>query len=227
MIPQSDEDAANVFGLCIFIVILISILSIPVIILFQKSFEELLKNPQIGQFFWLIPLSIVLSGAFQALNYWNTRYKKFHRLAIAQVINSGATKGIQLGVGIIGYASGGVLIGATIIGQFLSTLAIGVEIINKDLSFFKQNITWKGMANALKRFSNFPKYDIWSALLNAISGALPIFILTMYFNPTIVGYYALGLMVLQLPLSLIGSAVTQVFFQKAAEAKNYKPEALE
>ncbi len=33
------------------------------------------------------------------------------------------------------------------------------------------------------------------------------------------GYYALGLDVLQLPMSLIGSAISQVFFQRAAEAR--------
>ena len=76
------------------------------------------------------------------------------------------------------------------------------------------------MIIVLKRYSNFPKFDIWSALLNTSSTTLPIFILSIYFDSTILGYYSLAFMVSTLPLGLIGNAIGQVFFQKAAEAKN-------
>jgi lipopolysaccharide exporter len=54
--------------------------------------------------------------------------------------------------------------------------------------------------------------------LNSFSWQLPTFFLSTYFTTTIVGYYALGMMALQFPMNLIGSAISQVFFQRAARA---------
>lgn len=220
MLPKSDEEAANVFGLSIVILVVISVISIPVFMVSQQPLEQVLNAPELGQYFWLIPPTILLSGAFIALNYWNTRTKQFQRLAIARVMKSCSTTGIQLGMGFAGLASGGVLIGASVIGQLVSTLALGIQIMRDHLAFFQQTITRKGMIAALKQYSNFPKYDIWSAVLSNFSGILPVFILSIYFNPAVVGYYSLGLMVFAVPTGLIADSVAQVFFQKAAEAKH-------
>jgi len=54
--------------------------------------------------------------------------------------------------------------------------------------------------------------------MNTISWQLPALLLTVFFSPVVVGFYSLGFMVLQMPMSLIGSAIAQVFFQRASEA---------
>jgi len=219
LLPDSDEDAANIFGLSVIFVIIISLVSIPFFILFQQPLIQFLKAPQLGPFFLLIPPMILFSGIFLALNFWNTRTKHYSRLSIARVTRSFSATGTQLGLGFLGHASAGVLIGAGILGQIVSTLTLGIQIMRDHLAFFKQNITWKGMIKVLKRYSNFPKYDIWSTLLNSISWQIPVFLLSYFFYTTDVGCYALGMMVIQLPMSFIGGAIAQVFFQRAAEAK--------
>jgi len=226
MLPKSDKEAANILGLCLLIVVFISILSIPFLILSQQILIQSLKISQLEPYFWFIPLSTFLSGIFLAMEYWNSRTKHFYRLSTIRVFKSVSTKGIQIGVGSAGFASGGTLISANIFGQIVSTSILGLQILKEHQSFFKQNITIKGMVAAFKLYIKFPKFDIWSALLGTISSMLPIFILSAYFNPSIVGYYSLSLMVLQLPMSLIGSAIGQVFFQKAAEAKNISQKKL-
>jgi O-antigen/teichoic acid export membrane protein len=74
------------------------------------------------------------------------------------------------------------------------------------------------MMETVKRYSNFPKYDMWATLLNSVSWQIPIFLLSYFFTTTVVGYYSLGMMMIQLPMSLIGGSIGQVFFQRAAEA---------
>ena len=141
-------------------------------------------------------------------------------------MQTGSSTTTQLGFGLSGYPTGGVLIGAYVIGQFTSTLFLGIQILRNYVSLFRKNITMKGMITALKRYSNFPKYSIFAVLLNNFSFVLPVFVLTVYFNPGIVGLYSLGLMVLTAPLSLIQNAISQVFFQRAAEVKNTSPQKL-
>jgi lipopolysaccharide exporter len=218
VLPKSDEEAANIFGLCMTLVLLVSIATIPPLIILQQPITEFLKAPQLGQFFWLIPPTLLISGTFLALNYWNTRTKQFKRLSVARITSSVSSTGTQLGAGFLGYASGGVLIYANILGQLVSTCVLGIQILRDHLSFFKQNITWKGMAAVFRRYSNFPKYDVWSALINTISWQVPVLLLSSFFSTTIVGYYSLGMMMVTMPMSLIGSSIAQVFFQRAALA---------
>jgi O-antigen/teichoic acid export membrane protein len=220
VLPKSDEEAANVFGLCLLIAVCVSLATIPLFIVLQQPIVEFLKAPQLGAYIWLIPPTLFLSGTFLALNSWNTRTRQYYHLSIARIISSFSTTGTQLGAGFLGYTTGGTLIGATILGQFLSTLVLGLQIIRDHLSFFKQNITTKGMAEAFKRYSNFPKYQVMGSLINTLSWQIPIFLLSYFFSTTIVGYYSLGMMVIMTPMTLIGAAIAQVFFQRAAMVKH-------
>lgn len=219
VLPVSDEEAANVFGLCIIILVFFSVLSIPIFQMLEDPIVHFLNAPQLAKYLWMVPLALFTGGMFLVLNYWNTRTKHFHQVALARVAGSCSTTGAQLSIGLAGFTSGGVLIGAGVLGQMVSALILGVQIFKNNLSFFKKNISCKSMKDVFRRFSNFPKYDIWSALLNSISWQIPIFLLSYYFSTTIVGFYSLGMMIIQLPMSVIGSAIAQVFFQRATEAQ--------
>jgi len=220
VLPKSDEEAANIFGLCMVLVAVISITMIPLLFMLQQPIVQFLKAPQLGQFFWLIPPTLLVSGSFLALNYWNTRTKQFKRLSIARIASSVTTTGTQLGSGFLGYTAGGALVYANIFGQLVSTCVLGIQIMREHLSFFKHTITWKGMVEVFKRYSNFPKFDVWSALINQSSWQVPVLLLSSFFSTTIVGYYSLGMMMVTLPMSLIGGAIAQVFFQRAAMAQH-------
>ena len=56
--------------------------------------------------------------------------------------------------------------------------------------------------------------------MNTLSSNLPSLLLTYYFNPAIAGFFAFGYRLLTYPLSIIGSAFSQVFFQRGAEASH-------
>jgi lipopolysaccharide exporter len=215
VLPKLDEEAVNVFGLCMLIVVCFSLATIPFLIVLQQPIVQFLKAPQLGNFFWLIPPTLVISGTYLALNYWNTRTKHFNRLSIARVTSSFSTTGTQLGAGFLGYTSGGVLIYANVLGQLVATFILGLQIMRDHLSYFKQNITRKGMVEAFYQYSNFPKFEVMSALINTLSWQIPIFLLSYFFSTAIVGYYSLGMMIVTYPMALIGSSVAQVFFQKA------------
>jgi hypothetical protein len=132
-------------------VVVVSVATIPLLIILEQPLVQFLKAPQLGQFFWLIPPTLLISGTFLALNYWNTRTKQFKRLSIARISSSFSTTGTQLGAGFLGYTSGGVLIYANVFGQFVSTSVLGIQIMRDHLSFFRETISWKGMADTFRR----------------------------------------------------------------------------
>jgi O-antigen/teichoic acid export membrane protein len=51
------------------------------------------------------------------------------------------------------------------------------------------------------------------------SWQLPLFTLNAFFAPSIAGYYAFGFRILQMPMSLLGTAIGQVFYQRATIAQ--------
>lgn len=218
MLPDKEEEAANILALSLFITLIISILTVPLVWLGQQSLVHMLKEPTLALYLWLVPPSVFLNGVFSALTYWNSRTRRFGSLSIARVTNSMVNTGTQLGAGLEGYATGGSLIGAGLAGSIVSTLMLGGRIWREDKLMFVHSINCRDIAMGINRYKKFPLYDIWGALLNNLSWQLPIFLLSSYFSSKIVGYYALGMMVLQFPTTLIGSAISQVFFQRSAKA---------
>ncbi|HWQ18367.1 MAG TPA: oligosaccharide flippase family protein [Methanotrichaceae archaeon] len=219
MLPKEDRDAANLLGVCLVALVTVSFLTIPAAWLLRSRVLLWLNAPELGPYLILVPLSVLVSAMFVALNYWNSRTRHYGRLSIARIVSSIASTGLQIGAGLSGFITGGSLIYASILGSAVSVLVLGGQIWRDDGGLIKGSLCHREMAAGAARYRKFPLLDSWSALLNVISWQLPTFLLSMFFSSTVVGYYALGMNVLQLPMSLIGSAIAQVFFQQAAEAK--------
>jgi len=220
MLPKTDEEAANLLGVNLFFVLIITGLSVLVIFFAEDAIVNLLNSPELKKYLWLIPISVFIGGTSMALNYWNSRTKHFGRLSITRVVSSITMQVIKLGAGFAGFVSGGVLIGTGIIGGIVSTSILGGLIWKDDRQLFKASIRWQKMIAGLKRYRKFPAIDIWGGLLNTISWQLPALLLSSFFSPIIVGYYALGTAVISMPMNIIGGAIAQVFYQRACDAKN-------
>jgi len=220
MLPKTDEEAANLLGVSLCFVLIITSISTLIIFFATDIIASLFNSPELKKYLCLIPIAVFVNGIFLVLNYWNTRTKHFGRLSIAIIISSVVAQTTKLGAGFVGFVSGGILIGTTILGKIVSTFILGDQIWRDDRGLLKANISWKKMIAGMKQHKKFPIYSTWSALMNTASQQLPVFLLAFYFSPKVVGFYAFGRAVLGMPMSLVGCAVSQVFFQKASEAHN-------
>ncbi|MCL4562610.1 MAG: oligosaccharide flippase family protein [Chloroflexi bacterium] len=219
MLPEKEKDASNLLGLAFLFAALTGIISALVLKFAAAPITRLLNIPQFAPYTWVIPLFITFSTIFIILNQWNTRHRKYYRLSISNVISSLTTSGIQLLSGLLGLISGISLVFGAIIGQVAAALSLGFLIWRDDAKSLKQNIHWEEMVAQLHRYKKFPIYATPSTLLNTISWQLPTFFLATFFSPTIVGYYDLGNRVIRMPLSIIAGALSQVFYQRAAQAR--------
>ena len=102
----------------------------------------------------------------------------------------------------------------------VSAGALAGQIWRDDKKLFISNVRWRGIADGFFRFRKFPIIDTWGGLLNIISWQLPALMLSSFFSTSVAGFYALGLTVLTMPLSIISRALSAVFYQKASEQKN-------
>lgn len=218
MLPKTDEEAANLLGLSVCSVFVISVLTGLPVLLASAQIAELFNAPNLRKYLWLIPPAVFIGGLFTALNHWNSRTKHFGRLSVARILSSTVSQTTKIGIGFAGFASGGVLIVTKILGMFVSTVVLFMQIWRTDQVLFKEKIRFKDVIAGLRRYKKFPIYSIWSALLIGVSQQFPFWILALYFPTDVVGFFALGRNVVMLPLTMVGSAITMVFFQKSAEA---------
>ena len=219
MIPKKDEDAINIFALGFIITTSISLLLLVLVLIFQTYFTYLLKNEEIGVWLYFVPISVFFFGIFNILNYFNNRKKNYKDISNANILKSIVAAIMQLSIGLIQQGATG-LISGQIISQFFANTKLLKNIIKDKILISK--ITKKKIIALAKKYKNFPKYSMPSGLLNITSLQVPVFLLGAFFNTAIVGFYSLSYRFINLPMSIIGSSIGQVFFQKSSELKNDK-----
>lgn len=223
VLPDDDKEAANLFVGIIWIITIFTILCLVPLYLFRFSISNLLKCPEFS--FWLLflPISVFVSGFYQLFNYWTTRRKQFSRLAVRQVTSSVVTAGTQVIGGYIKSSSAGGLILGNVFGQFAATFRMGWQIWKEDKNVILLGRYKRGVVAQLVKYKKYPLFSTWGSLLNILSNMLPALLFGYFFSPAMSGYYSLAHRLLTLPMSFIGSAISQVFFPRAAEAnKNGK-----
>ncbi|MEN6488158.1 MAG: lipopolysaccharide biosynthesis protein [Smithella sp.] len=222
MIPESNEEAANILGVSLLSVIIMTSLSALLVSLGSKQIIGLLNTPELKDYLWLVPVTIFSQGLFAALTYWSSRTKHFGRLSVARIVSSLTTQTAKLAAGFAGFVGGGILIGTSVLGSIVASGTLGGQIWRDDKKLFLDHIRWQAISRGCVRFKKFPLIDTWGALMNSISWQLPALMLTCFFSTAIVGYYALGLAIIKAPLDIISGALSQVFYQKACDEKNIR-----
>jgi len=220
VLPKEEEDACAIFLACLLILFCISIIITIVFLLFGESILVLLNASELAPYMMIVPLLIFIDGLYLSFRYWNTRKKRFGTQAVTQALQSITGSSTKLGFGMLGFVNPGSLIIGQMIGQIIGTLILGVQIFRSDIIEIKNSFYLPNIKRQIKRYKKFPLIYTWSELLNALSGTLPVFLLSSFFTSTIVGFYTLGYQILHLPLGFIGSSIGQVFFQRAAVAKH-------
>ncbi|WP_342677121.1 lipopolysaccharide biosynthesis protein [Methanofollis sp. UBA420] len=216
MLPREDEDAANLAVLSVVLVVATSAVSGAVLLIFAENIAAALNFPALAGYIGLIPVLVLLNGLFFVLNYWLSRREKFGTVAGGRVANSLVNKGVQIGAG-IGVASPLGLIGGAVAGYGAADILMLGEV-RKDRHLLS-SVTLARVRALAVRYRKFPIFTSWSTAANEVSRQISPIFLAFFFTPAIVGLYSLAYQTVSLPLGLVGTAVSQVFFQRASEER--------
>lgn len=216
MVTESDEDSMNVLALCVLCAISISAISGAILVGFGDWFGSALNTPLIVDYLIWLPIFVILGSLTEILDEWLSRKERYGIIARSIVTNSVSTRVFQIGGGLIHTSPLGLILGS-VIGSGLSNLS-RLRGLREDVALVKA-VTKDRMRDLAIRYRHFSFYASLGSLANSMSWELPAFMLAYYFNPAIVGYYALAMMAIRLPMGIVGKSITQVFFQKASEEK--------
>ena len=217
MLPEKDEDSMNVFVLCIVCILGTSTVAGAIFIGFADWFGALFEMPLIADYLIWLPIFVAFSGLFVILNGWLSRKVRYGVLSRGIVMNSVSTRVFQIGGGLITVSPLGLILGS-VVGLTLAVLFM-LQGLKEDITLLK-TVSTRRIRELAVRYREFPLYGNTASLANSMSWELPAFMLAYFFSPTILGYYALAMMAVRLPMTMVGTAISQVFYQKASEEKN-------
>jgi O-antigen/teichoic acid export membrane protein len=215
-LPKNEVEAANVAFLSLLLVIVITILTGIVVLIFGSSIIKLMNVPLLANHLWLLPVGVFFSGVYTVFNYCSIRRKHYKSIAYAEFTKSVVSIVTQFTVFKLG--SIGLLLGQ-VVSQIVGTTTLAKSALS--MPRFKQ-ISWRGVCQIAKRFRQFPIFSTWNSLLNTAGLYFPPLLLAIFFGPISAGLYSIANRVLNLPASIIGRAVGQVFFTDASKARREK-----
>ena len=211
-LPEYDGEAANVAVLSLLMVAISTVLTSLLVLTLGTPTTELLGVPILAKYLWLLPIGVLLSGAYTVFNYWSIRSRRFSAIAGTRLTQVMATLAIQLAT----FKFGGLgLILGQVAGQSAGTTSLARPALA--MPAFKE-VSWGGLKKAAVRYKRFPIFSTWEGLSNTASAQLPPLMFAALFSPAVAGLYTLADRMLSLPISLFGGAIGQVFFANAAEA---------
>lgn len=225
VLPKRDEDASNILGICLTSVGVISLVSFLVLVIFEHQLFSLFGVSVSHSFKYFVLPMLLFNGIFITFNNWSIRKKYFGLIAKRNALQSFVNQLSALGFAIAGSIQGVYLILATLLGRVVATSSLVNDVLKKDGQKIRQNISRDAMREMARRYSSFPRYNIWSNLLNVVSQNSPALGFAYFFGISAAGYYALCRQVLSVPMVFIGNSISQVFLQKASEVKNESPES--
>ena len=216
MLPKNNKDTINLMLLSFLITLFISFITLIIVYFFNSQISNMLGNPEISPWLYFIPITVLLTGVYQILNYRYNRSKHYKLLAKSKIIQSATTATSNIYMGFSGFGSSGLIISG-LLGQGLAVVIFLKNFWLNDKKQFKYLSKYK-MIDLARKYKKFPIYNLPNALIDGfrISG-ISIFI-AKFFTTAFLGQFSLAWRMLQMPSSLIASSLSQVFFQKVASS---------
>ncbi len=218
LLPKSEKESVNLLGLSGLISVGVSLLLLVIIVPMNGLICKWMGSEEISIWLYFIPLSTLMVGWFTSLRNFSNRQKRYKLIAGANIAQSVSNSLLKLGLGFLIAGAAGLICGV-IFGQMVGFLVF--IIAHWRLNGSKSDwIKWSEMKRLARQYSLFPRYNMWQGLINNLSGAFPVFVLSSYFSMGIAGFYTFGYMILYRPVNLVANAFYQVMFQRFVEKKH-------
>lgn len=161
-----------------------------------------------------IPLMAAAIVIYNVYSEWCVRNKYFGELSRVRIWQTSAIAAARVGFGILTPAVNGVVAG-DLLGKVASAARSGAMLWTRDRAYFYIHNLARIRA-AARRYAHVARYALPDQLINNLSGSIHILFLGAAFGTEQLGYVTLVLSVMYVPVTVVSSAVKDVFRQRAS-----------
>lgn len=216
MLPEEDSEAANVAILAATAGLGIALLGAVGVFALRAQLTKFLGDPRIASWLWSVPVILFLSALGEVGRNWFGRTKNFRIVAIGKISQSVGVLGGQLGLWALGVSGGMALIGGWLIGQGAWTGVMIGCMIAKNGKFICSSAKLSRVLALAAKHKAFPIYRTPYSFIANGSSQMIFIILRAFCGLDAIGLYMLANRAIYFPVTLFGSSMGQVFYQKAA-----------
>jgi O-antigen/teichoic acid export membrane protein len=221
IIAKTEEETNKVVGLCLKNLLIVTILSLLVIIVFGDLIANSFNIKNYSILLYLVPINLILNGIASIFGLLATRYQYYKMISTNRVISAVISAIFSIVIGLIYKSLIGLIIGF-IISQLISSVVLLFFLKKKHLMPSLYEFINQETKIVATNFNNFPKYVLPSDFINNFSNLIPVFVLSSYaiLPQVAVGFYNMSNRILGLPIGLISNSIGDVFKQRAASDYN-------
>lgn len=218
VLPKKDKEGVEVFYLCVCILLFVvgfTTLSV----LFSDEIARLFNTPALANYYWLMPILVLVLGGWNILNYWYVRCARYSSISRYQLFQSTFSAVTKIGFGHFGILQGGMI--------YSIVIAPTIALIISLLTLFRQKVmscwtrpSWNDIKFVANRYHKFPLYSLPRSFVNMVAGQLPVLLLTPLFGAQYVGWWSMALLLGFMPISMITKSIYQVLYQYTTDRVN-------
>ena len=210
MLPKKNIDSVNIFILSILISFTFSVLILIVLYLFKNL---IFRNEYVVfvKLYYVFPITIFFIGLNSSILSFFNRQTAYSEIAKNNVIKSTTNSFSSLFLGIKKIATG------MIIGNLISltvTLLVNFSYIKNKIN--KRDIKRTLIISNFIKYIDFIRFSTISNFFNSVSSFGITTIIILFFGPKVAGLYFLAEKIFAVPISILTSSISQVYFEKAS-----------
>jgi len=216
MLVEEDRDGAHAFFLALGMTVVLSSL-LWLVLPFRTAVADLFGNAMVADWLWIVPPMLMLVRYVRISELWLSRLTRFGRVSVGQVTQTTTMIGVRIGSGVVSTSPAGLVYGyvaGAIAGSLVNLRLVASTVRNALAGGF----SLERVRFIARRYVRFPAFTMPAAMVSMLGSRLPFLLLLFYFNLETVGFFGRAFNVLFVPLSLVGTAVAQVFFVRAVES---------
>ena len=214
VLPKQDKDGNAVLAVGLLWLLATTVL-VALTVLLSGPISQLFKSPELAQYYWMMPIYVMAVGAWNLLNYWYIRNRRYNPISRYQISQNLLSAGGKVGLGSVGILQSG-MIYAVVFSPIVS-LMISLLISGRRLASALRELTWTEVREQARVYHNFPLYVLPRSFVNMLAGQMPVLLLTPFFGTKAVGFLSLAILLGYTPIGTITRAVYQVMYQHTME----------
>lgn len=215
VMAKNDDEVAHLIILSIVFTLMLTAITSIWFIFYLKNNPVIFDN--LGYLVILVVILLLIVGLSNILISYNNRNKEYKLISKVTLIRGSSQSIGQVIFGIFKLGSKGLLL-AYFIGSCLG-LKKQAESLLKNIAIFK-NITSKKLKSTFIKYKKQLIYGTPSNFINGLSYSILNFLITDLYGLSVFGYYSLSYRMLGIPLTLISTNMSKIFFQEASQEKN-------
>jgi O-antigen/teichoic acid export membrane protein len=206
LLPKTKRHAQYLMELSSCLLIMNTVAILLFVVFYSDLFIGQVVTEENKSWLYSIPFLVLFYSTYQLIIYWNIRSSMYSLVSRTKIINTTLCTLIQL-----------VFYGFTLYGLvagFIAGLIVSLVYLYKSLNihlFFWDRSKLMKMYVIARRYKKFPLFDFPATGFNMGSFHLPNILLGIYYGPQFAAFFYLTQRVLQAPITIIASSISDAF----------------